>query len=245
MARKKKTPPNEDLAINLENHLSYDDDIESVSGIQLTDELVQDEPPKEQIIVEDNPQDSEVSFTNSPPEGNIHAILKNARSKINELKNEPGLNEHNNLIERLENLKKLRDSSQAQPNEFQQLLNWIKERNFNDRMDYIMKRIKTSHRDDDKLTLNANGEEIVVNRVDDELGEEEVVILPLGEKVFQKKKNSSHKKTTPIAYSNQEDLLKNENDNITITLSITQFRKILKDTVEDVLKELGIKNNSE
>ena len=245
MARKKKTPPNEDLEINLENHLSYDDDIESVSGIQLTDELVQDEPPKEQIVVEDNPQDSEVSFPNSPPEVNIYAILQNARSKINELKNEPGLNEHNNLIERLENLKKLRDSSQAQPNEFQQLLNRIKEHNFNDRIDNIMNRIKTSHRDDNKLTLNADGEEIVVDTADDELGEEEVVILPSGEKVFQKKKNSSHKKTTPIDDSNQEDLLKNENDNITITtLSIAQFRKILKDTVKDVLKELGIKNNN-
>ncbi|AHF57654.1 hypothetical protein [Spiroplasma eriocheiris] len=244
MARKKKTPPSEDLAINLENHLSYDDDIESVSGIQLTDELVQDEPLQEPLVVADNLQDSEVLSPNSPPEGNIYAILQNARSKINELKNEPGLNEHDNLIERLENLKKLRDSSQTQPNEFQQLLNRIKERNFNDRMDYIMNRIKTSRRDDDKLTLDADGEEIVVNTVDDELGEE-VVILPSGEKVFQKKKNPSHNKTTPIADSNQEDLLKNENDNITITLSIAQFRKILKDTVEDVLKELGIKNNNE
>ncbi|WP_368486035.1 hypothetical protein [Spiroplasma sp. DGKH1] len=244
MARKKKTPPTEDLAINLENHLSYDDEIESVSGVQLTDELVEDHPPQERLVVEDSTEDSEISSPSSLPEGNIHAILQNARSKINELKNEPGLNEHDNLIERLENLKKLRDSSQTQPNEFQQLLNRIKERNFNDRMDYIMNRIKTSHRDDDKLTLNADDEEIVINGSDDDF-DEEVVILPSGEKVFQKKKNSSPKKTTPMADANQEDFLKNENDNITITLSIAQFRKILKDTVEDVLKELGIKNNNE
>ncbi len=43
------------------------------------------------------------------------------------------------------------------------MLNQIKERNFNDRMVYIMDRIKISHRDDDKLELDHNGEQLEEN----------------------------------------------------------------------------------
>ncbi|WP_241568686.1 hypothetical protein [Spiroplasma endosymbiont of Megaselia nigra] len=36
-----------------------------------------------------------------------------------------------------------------------------------------------------------------------------------------------------------------EKENVTITLSIKQFQEVVRDTVEDVLVELGIKNKDE
>jgi hypothetical protein len=66
---------------------------------------------------------------------NGHDMVKYKAENIN--------NEHdnNNMIKRLEKLKNLRDNYISESNEFQQLLNNIKENNFNDRMLYIMNRI--------------------------------------------------------------------------------------------------------
>ncbi|AGM25094.1 hypothetical protein [Spiroplasma chrysopicola] len=205
---------------------SYDDEIEAVSGFHFNYDEPSDNNPT--TVVRTTDVIGEVVPKKGKPE-NISNILQQARNKINVIKSESNMNEHENLLERLEQLKNLRDNATAQPNEFQQMLNQIKERNFNDRMDYIMSRINASHRDDHKYKNN--------KIIEKQLDEEEVIINANGEKVFAPK--TLLEKSKPGGKTKKDP--KKRDDEMTITLSIDQLQKIVRDTVEDVLVELGIK----
>ncbi|WP_233485700.1 hypothetical protein [Spiroplasma sp. ChiS] len=157
--RRKKT---EQKIVNLETASAFDDEIEGFSGANFSDETIDFELSQSKKVIINNLENSEIKITQEDT-NSIHSLVQNSRHQINKYKEEHNVNEHENLLERLEKLKKLRDSSQVQPNEFQQMLNRIKERNFNDRMAYIMDRIKISHRDDDKLELAHNGEPLAEN----------------------------------------------------------------------------------
>ncbi|AGM26155.1 hypothetical protein SSYRP_v1c05650 [Spiroplasma syrphidicola EA-1] len=224
----KRKKLNESEITSLKTASSYDDEIEAVSGFHFNDDPVispieNNEVPKAEF------NDNQTNSKGKPE--NISSILQQARNKINVIKSESNMNEHENLLERLEQLKNLRDNATAQPNEFQQMLNQIKERNFNDRMDYIMSRINASHRDDHKFKNNKITEE--------QFDEEEVIINANGEKVFVPKTAVEKSKPKPGGKAKKEP--KKMDDEMTITLSIDQLQKIVRDTVEDVLVELGIK----
>jgi len=236
--RRKKT---EQKIVNLETASAFDDEIEAFSGVNFSDETIDFKVPQSTQVMVNNSENSEIRNTEqhiipSSQENvnNIHSLVQNARHQIKNIAEEYNVNEHENVLERLEQLKKLRDSSQVQPNEFQQMLNQIKERNFNDRMAYIMERIKISHRDDDKLELDHNGEPLEGN----------LSILVKKNKVTitgNKNEINTLKQNLPKKIAN--DL--SEKENVTITLSIKQFQEVVRDTVEDVLVELGIKNKDE
>ncbi len=227
-----KNKKNEQKIVNLKTASAFDDEIEAFSGVNFSNETIDFKMPQSTQVMVNNSENSEIinneqhiKLSNQESVNNIHGLVKNARNQINKYKEEYNVNEHENVLERLEQLKKLRDSSQVQPNEFQKMLNKIKERNFNDRMAYIIDRIKISHRDDDKLELDHNGEPLEGN-------------LPKGVK-----KN----KITINDNKNEINTLKQKltKKNVTITLSIKQFQKVVRDTIEDVLVELGIKNKNE
>ncbi|WP_338956096.1 hypothetical protein [Spiroplasma endosymbiont of Polydrusus cervinus] len=235
--RRKKT---EARIVNLATANTFDDEIEGFSGISFSDEpfridlaksITRTKSPNSEI------KDNEEQELKQEPKdvNNIHYLVQNARHQINKYKEENNVNEHENLLERLEQLKKLRDSSQAQPNEFQQMLNRIKERNFNDRMTYIMERIKVFHRDDDKLELDQNVKPLEVKK-NNKVGKKNKITI-----TGDKEEITSLKQKLPNNPLNNIE----EKDNLTITLSVEQFQQVVRDTVEDVLVELGIKNKDE
>ncbi|WHQ36515.1 hypothetical protein [Spiroplasma sp. SV19] len=225
--RKKK----QDIIVNLETASSFDDDIEAASGIDFRESVV---TTTSTPVRKDNLEPSGKQNVDQKNVTNIHNLVQNARSQINKYKEENNVNEHENLLERLEQLKNLRDSSQSKPNEFQQMLNQIKERNFNDRMAYIMDRIKISHRDDDKLELEQNGEP-KEKKGSKQAKKENIAIIGNKKEITKIKQKLS-----------QEDYsVAKQNSDFTITLSVEQFQHIVRDTVEDVLVDLGIKSKDE
>ncbi|WP_424525597.1 hypothetical protein [Spiroplasma endosymbiont of Glossina fuscipes fuscipes] len=228
--RKKK----QDIIVNLASASSFDDDIEAAraSGIDFRENFVSETPLS--AIEDDNLEINTKPTVDQKNVNNIHSLVQNARSQISKYKEENNVNEHENLLERLERLKHLRDSSQSKPNEFQQMLNQIKERNFNDRMAYIMDRIKISHRDDHKLELDQKGEPKKKKELN-QTKEDNIAITGNKKEITKIKQKLSHED-----YS----VAKQHND-FTITLSVEQFQHIVRDTVEDVLVELGIKNKDE
>lgn len=225
--RKKK----QDIIINLDTASSFDDDIEAASGIDFSEGAV---TPKTKLIIEDNLKPNITSNVDQKNVTNIHNLIQNARSQINKYKEENHVNEHENLLERLEQLKNLRDSSQSKPNEFQQMLNQIKERNFNDRMAYIMDRIKISHRDDDKLKLDQKGEP--KEKKGSKQTKKDNIAITCNKKEITKIKQK---------LSQEDYYVAKQNNDFTITLSVEQFQHIVRDIVEDVLVDLGIKNKDE
>ncbi|WP_353486655.1 hypothetical protein [Spiroplasma phoeniceum] len=236
--RRKKT---EQKIVNLETASAFDDEIEAFSGVNFSDKTIDFKVPQSTQVMVNKSENSEIRNTeqhikpsNQENVNNIHSLVQNARHQINKYKEEYNVNEHENVLEHLEQLKKLRDSSQVQPNEFQQMLNQIKERNFNDRMAYIMDRIKISHRDDDKLELDHNGEPLEEN-LPKGVKKNKVTITGNKNEINTFKQNLSKKIANDLS----------EKENVTITLSIKQFQEVVRDTVEDVLVELGIKNKDE
>ncbi|WP_425379414.1 hypothetical protein [Spiroplasma endosymbiont of Stenodema calcarata] len=221
-----KKKKNKEIMVNLSTIKSFDDDIEAVSGINFNDDVVNEVLTP---VAEDNLKTKIISNGDEKGANNIHNLVQNARTQINKYKEEHNVNEHENLLERLEHLKNLRDSSESKPNEFQQMLNQIKERNFNDRMAYIMDRIKVSHRNDNKVELEQNGKSKPKQPKKDN-------IIMTGNK----------KEITKIKQKLSQELptASNPNKDFTITLSVKQFERIVRDTVEDVLVELGIKNKT-
>ncbi|WP_425377921.1 hypothetical protein [Spiroplasma endosymbiont of Polydrusus pterygomalis] len=235
--RRKKTDAR---IVNLATVNTFDDEIEGFSGIIFIDEpftndLAKSITPTKSPNSEIKDNEEQELKQESKDVNNIHYLVQNARHQINKYKEKNNVNEHENLLERLEQLKNLCDSSQIQPNEFQQMLNRIKERNFNDRMTYIMERIKIFHRDDDKLELNQNGEPLEVKK-NNKVGKKNKITI-----TGDKEEITSLKQKLPNNPLNNIE----EKDNLTITLSVEQFQQVVRDTVEDVLVELGIKNKDE
>ncbi|RUP76131.1 hypothetical protein D6D54_06855 [Spiroplasma poulsonii] len=226
--RKKK----QDIIVNLASASSFDDDIEAASGIDFRESFVASTPTV--VVMEDNLEPSIKPNVDQKNVKNIHNLVQNARSQINKYKEENNVNEHENLLERLERLKNLRDSSQSKPSEFQQMLNQIKERNFNDRMAYIMDRIKVSHRDDNKLELNQNGEP--KEKTKSKQAKKDNIAITGNKKEITKIKQK---------LAQEDYAVVKQNNDFTITLSVEQFQHIVRDTVEDVLVDLGIKNKDE
>ncbi|ALA98005.1 hypothetical protein SKUN_001119 [Spiroplasma kunkelii CR2-3x] len=236
--RRKKT---EQKIVNLKTASAFDNEIEAFSGVNFSDETVDFKVQQSTQVMVNKSENSEIRNTeqhikpsNQKNVNNIHSLVQNAHHQINKYKEEYNVNEYENFLERLEQLKKLRDSSQVQPNEFQQMLNQIKERNFNDRMAYIMDRIKISHRDDDKLELNHNCESLEEN-IPKGVKKNKVTITGNKNEINNFKQNLQKKNANYLS----------EKENATITLSIKQFQEVVRDTVEDVLVELGIKNKDE
>ncbi|WFG95514.1 hypothetical protein M1771_05270 [Spiroplasma citri] len=228
--RRKKT---EQKIVNLETASAFDDEIEGFSGANFSDETIDFKLSQSKRVIVNNLENSEIKTTQEDT-NSIHSLVQNSRHQINKYKEEHNVNEHENLLERLEQLKKLRDSSQVKPNEFQQMLNRIKERNFNDRMAYIMDRIKISHRDDDKLELAHNGEPLAENS-SKRVKKNKITIAGDKSEINTLKQNLPKKTSNNLS----------EKENATITLSVKQFQQVVRDTVEGVLVELGIKNKDE
>ncbi len=120
-----KTKKNWKKIVNSETASAFDDEIEAFSGVNFSDETIDFKVPQSIQVMVNNSENSEIRNTkqhikpsNQENVNNINSLVQNARHQINKYKEEYNVNEHKNILERLEQLKKLRDSSQVQLNEF-------------------------------------------------------------------------------------------------------------------------------